>query len=159
MIQTLGCGYKVVGWSSSFDTLTIAPVTGGMRDASMKLRLRDALMERCLAGSGLRPVDSDSDLKLSTEIRDYREQVIATSVDGRTERLQFTIHLNFELVDRQGQVIWSLYDYQYSDQYSITTTQARFKDEAVFEQDNGLRSIADLVITNITLAIDEMEGA
>lgn len=158
MIPTLACGYKVVGWSSSFSTLAITPVSGGIPDATLKMRMRDSLMERCLAGSGLKPVDKDGDLRLSSWLKDYREQVIATDVDGRTERYQFTILLSFELTDKQGQVLWSLRDYQYSDQYSISTTQASFKDESVFEQDKALRSIADLVITNITLAIAELEA-
>jgi len=158
ILCTLGCGYKVVNWSSgTFQTITIPSVRGENQAADMKLRLRDALLERCLAGASLKPVDNSGHLILATELLDYAEQVIATDVDGRTRRLQFNMRVSFKLTDTKGNVIWSLLNYQYSDQYSITTTAAAYRDEAVFVQDDAMRSIADLVVTNITLAVDEWE--
>lgn len=123
----------------------------------IKVRLRDALIERCLAGSGLKPLDTDGHLTLEGQLLDYREQVIATDVDGRTSRLQFHMRVSFKLTDAQGNQIWSLSNYRYSDQYSVTTRQSSYRDEAVYVQDDAMRSIADLVITNITLAVDEWE--
>lgn len=153
-----GCGYKMVGWSSStYKTLVIAPVTGTVRAEDMKLRLRDALFERCLAGSGLNLVEADGHLILKSRLSEYKEQVIATDSDGRTRRLQFNMKVSFQLLTPQGQKIWKLSDYQYSDQYSITTSQASYRDEAGFVQDDAMRSIADLVISNITLAMTEWE--
>jgi len=157
VLATTSCGYKMVRWSSDvFQTMAIAPVDGSVR-AEMKLRLRDALIERTLAGSGLKPVDSEGHLVLKSQLLSYGEQVIATDVDGRTRRLQFNMRVSFQLSDAAGNEIRSLKNYQYSDQYSITTRQDTFRDETVFVQDDAMRSIADLVVTNITLAVAEWE--
>ncbi len=120
--------------------------------------MRDALIERCLAGSSFKPTDRDGDLILESELLDYRERVIATGTDGRIERIQFTLKANFVLTNAQGQQLWALSNYQYSDQYAITTVQDTYREEAVFIQDKAMRTIADLVITNLTLAIAEREG-
>ena len=160
VMGTCGCGYKVVSWSSEANsTITIPPVDGAVPGEEMKVRLRDALIERCLAGSGLRPVDRGGQLTLACTLADYSEQVIATDVDGRTKRLQFNMLVSFRLKDAAGNRVWSLDNYRYSDQYSITTDQNTYRDEAVFVQDDAMRSIADLVVTNLTLAIAELEQA
>jgi len=152
------CGYKWVGWSSAdYAAMAIARVNTTPETRKLGVRMRDALIERCLAGSGLSPVDSDGDLVLSTALRDYRESVVATGIDGRTERIQFLIVVDFLLVDREGKRVWALNNYQYSDQYAISTGQELFRDETVFAQDKALSAIADLAITNITLAIAEAE--
>lgn len=156
---TTGCGYKLVEWSSKrFQTLTVLPVSGPVPDHQMKVHLKDALVERTLAGSGLRPVESGGQLALETVLSEYIEQVIATEPDGRTSRLQFTMRASFSLKDQSGTVIWAMTDYQYSDQFSITTTQSAYRDETVYVQDDAMRSIADLVVTNMTLAVKEWEN-
>jgi len=137
--------------------MAVSPIQGAAESGVMRLRLRDALIERCLAGSGLRPVDNQGDLSLSGKLLSYKENVIATDVDGRTRRLQFNLQASFKLQDKQGNIIWQLNNYRYSDQYSITTTQSSFRDESVSVQDDAMKNIADLVITNITLAIHEWE--
>ena len=159
LLSTLSCGYKVVSWSSDrYKTLTIRPVSTANSAQSLGLRLRDVLIERCLAGSGLTPTESDGSLILETEILNYQERVIATGIDGRTERIQFTFTANFSLADSEGKQLWRLNNYQYSDQYGISTTQDEYREEKVFEQDEALRTIADLVITNISLAISASES-
>lgn len=159
-LAAASCGYKTVGWSSGrYATLAIEPVKSDLGSHNLTVRLRDALIERCLAGSGLRPTDETGDLRLQSRILEYRESIIATGVDGRTSRLQFTLRANFALLDRQGQRLWTLENYQFSDQYNISITPNEYRDEAVFVQDNAFRTISDLVITNITLAISELERA
>ncbi len=154
------CGYKTVGWSSGrYATLAIEPVKSQLESWGLRVRLRDALIERCLAGSTLRPTDETGDLRLQSEILEYSESIIATGADGRTSRLQFTLRANFTLLDREGQRLWGLENYQFSDQYNISITANEYRDEAVFVQDNAFRTISDLVITNITLAISELERA
>ncbi|MDJ0838657.1 MAG: LPS assembly lipoprotein LptE [Acidobacteriota bacterium] len=160
LLTTLSCGYKVVGWSSeNYKTMVISPVKGsGPETGRMTTRLRDALIERCLAASGFTPVDDAGDLVLETNLQRYRENVVATDVDGRTLRIQFALSASFVLRDKAGKEIWKLDNYRYSDQYNISTGRDVYRDEAVFIQDNALDSIADLVIANITLAIDELES-
>jgi outer membrane lipopolysaccharide assembly protein LptE/RlpB len=159
LLPTVSCGYKMVGWSSGrYKTMTIRPVSAAPSAQSLALRTRDALIERCLAGSGLTPVESDGDLRLDTRLIEYQERVIATGIDGRTERVQFTFRADFSLTDREGRVLWQLDNYQYSDQYGIATVQEEYRDEKIFEQDSALRTIADLVITNISLAISAEEA-
>ena len=154
------CGYKVVGWSSeTYGTVAIERVqTASNETRLMATRMRDALIERCLAGSGLKPVTNQADLVLKTRLVDYQENIIATDTDGRTQRIQFTLWAHFDLADQQGKRLWNLNNYRYSDQYRITTTQSLYRDEKVAIQDEALRSMADLVITNITLAIAELES-
>lgn len=154
-----GCGYKLVGWRSDLYTtvdIRTVPLKGEL--VKLSYRMRDLLVERTLAGSGLTPLSGDTDLVLESRLLDYRENVIATDRDGRTKTSQFTIRASFKLLDRQGKVIWSLDNYQYSDRYDISTNAAEFRDELVEVQDQALKSIADLVVTNITLAIAEMEA-
>ena len=158
VLITLGCGYKVVSWSDeNWQTMAVRPIEGDPSGQVMRLRLRDALIERCLAGSGLRPTDHSGDLILTGKLLSYSERVIATDTDGRTQRLQFNLRASFKLKNKDGETIWELKNYQYSNQYSITTSQASFRDESVLEQDDAMKNIADLVITNITLAIHEWE--
>ncbi len=160
VLATPGCGYKWVAWSAEgYETLSIEKVSAAPQTRQLSIRMRDALVARCLAGSGLQPVEGNGDLTLTTALRAYRESVAATGVDGRTERLQFAIAADFVLKDRQGKELWSLKNYQYSDQYDISTSQEEYRNETVFVQDNALRTIADLVITNISLAIAEAERA
>jgi len=157
-LLTVSCGYKVVGWSSSqYATLEVRLVEAGPTTRHLTLRMRDALIERCLAGSGFAPVDASGDLVLKTSLSEYAERVIATGTDGRTEQVQFTLKASFYLSTRDGREIWSLGNYQYSDQYAISTSQDSYRDETVFVQDQAMRTMADLVITNITLAISEEE--
>ena len=159
LLLLTACGYKMVAWSSStYATMAVLPIKTGDNARGFRTRFRDALIERCLAGSGLRPTDERGDLVLRTEILEYRENVIATATDGRTSRIQFTLRAGFDLTDAGGRNLWSLKNYQFSDQYDISTGQEEFRDEAAFVQDNAFRTIADLVITNITLAIAESEA-
>ena len=154
----VSCGYKIVGWSStSYVTLAIRPVKSAPSTRALALRMRDALIERCLAGSALKPTDTAGDLILESGLLSYQERTIATGVDGRIERIQFTLTANFALSDTAGKVLWSLPNYQYSDQYAISTSQESYRDETVFIQDKAMRTIADLVITNLTLTINELE--
>ena len=150
----------MVGWSSSdYATLAVRPIkTSSNQTRALAIRMRDALIERTLAGSGLRPIDQDGDLILDTEVADYTERVIATGIDGRTERLQYTLVAHFTLTDRVGRVLWSLRNYRYSDQFAISTTQAELRNEEIYEQDKAMQTMADLVITNISLAIIEDSG-
>lgn len=155
---TTGCGYKLVEWESKrFQTLTVLPVSGPVPNNEMKIHLKDALIERTLAGSGLRPIDRGGQLALETVLSEYSEQVIATEPDGRTSRLQFTLRASFTLKDQSGTVIWTMANYQYSDQFSISTAQGSYRDETTYVQDDAMRSIADLVVTNMTLAVNEWE--
>jgi len=159
-LLNLSCGYKLVAWSSSKHiTLAIQPVTSDTDETrTMRLRMRDVLIERCLAGSGLVPVDEGGELRLAGHLKDYRENVVATDIDGRTLRIQFTLQASFELQDRAGNRLWSLDNYRYSDQYSISTTRNEYRNETVFVQDAAMRNIADLVISNITLTLAELKG-
>ena len=161
LITTSSCGYKVVGWSSdTYKTMTISPVKGnGPETGRVTTRLRDALIQRCLSASGFTPVDGPGDLMLETNLQQYAENVVATDVDGRTLRVQFSLRASFTLRDKTGKELWKLPNYRYSDQYNISTGRDVYRDEAVFIQDNALHSIADLVMANITLAIDELEGS
>ena len=155
-----GCGYKVVEWSSDrYATLAVRPIETNPNTRHLSTRMRDALLERCLAGSSLQPTDSAGDLVLNTKLNAYTESIIATGIDGRTERIQFTLNATFRMTDGQGQVLWELKNYQYSDQYALFTGQEEYREEAVFETDKAMRTIADLVITNISLAISELESA
>ncbi len=149
----------MVGWSSeTYKTLEIKPVISVQNETRrMTVRLRDALFERCLAVSGLTPNDREGDLALKTTLISYNENVVATDVDGRIQRVQFAILANFTLTDPQGKLIWSLKNYRYSDQFNISTGRDAFSDETVFSQDEALKTIAELVITNITLALEELE--
>ncbi|CAM2066480.1 Lipopolysaccharide-assembly [Sulfidibacter corallicola] len=159
LLGCLGCGYHLVDWSSaSYATLAVKPVDGSAPTSVVRSRMRDALITRCLAGSALRPVDSEADLALHSTMSQYRENIIATDTDGRTKSVQFTFVISFELRDRQGKVIWSMRNYQYSDQYEKTTSQGAYRDEVVFLQDKALRAVADLVVTNISLAIAEHDA-
>lgn len=152
----LGCGYRVVSWSSTYQTLDVrAPnVVDGTRDLGP--RMQDILVERCLAASALQPAGAYSDLSLTTTLHAYRENVIATGIDGRTSRIQFDLRASFRLQDRAGKQLWALQNYRYSDQYEVSTLQTTYRDEAVFVQDQALRAMADLVITNITLVVSEL---
>lgn len=126
-----------------------------MERNALRVRMQDALITRCLAGSGLQPRGQDSDLHLSGRLVNYVENVIATDPDGRTKTIQFNFVVSFSLKDKAGKTLWSLNSYRYSDQFDVSTRQAAFRDEAVFLQDEALRAVADLVITNITLAVNE----
>ena len=155
----LSCGYKLVTWPSSESlTLAIRPVSSASDETrAMRVRMRDLMIERCLAGSGLIPVDEGGALTLSGHLKAYRENVVATDIDGRTSRIQFTLQASFELHDDEGTRLWFLDNYRYSDQYSISTTRSEYRNETVFVQDTALRNIADLVITNITLTLAELK--
>lgn len=157
-LMLCSCGYKMVGWSDEiYQTITIKPVTGTENQTRrMGVRLRDALVQSTLAGSALKPVERDGQLTLETTLAEYREDVVATDLDGRTLRLQYSIRASFTLKNQQGAVVWSLNNYQYSDQYNIATGRDDYRNEAVFSQDNALEDIADLVVANITLALDEL---
>ncbi len=155
---TISCGYKLVGWSSTqYASLEVRPVLAAPTTRHLTVRMQDALIDRCLAGSGLAPVEAEGDLVLETRLLEYDERVIATGTDGRTEQVQFTLKANFNLTDSHGSMVWSLENYQYSDQYGISTGQDSYRDETVFVQDQAMRTMADLVITNISLAISEEE--
>jgi len=158
-LASTACGYKVVGWSSdSHDTMAIRPVQGNDPDTRrMGVRLRDALVESCLSGSALKPTEREGSLILETDLTEYTENVVATDRDGRTLRVQFSMLATFVLRDSEGQVVWSLQNHRYSDQYNIATGRDAYRDEAVFIQDEALDDIAALVIANITLAIEEMK--
>ena len=158
VLITVSCGYKIVGWSSTgFTTLAILPVKGTAVTRELTTRMRDALIERCLAGSALKPTDHQGDLTLECELLAYTERTIATDVDGRIERIQFTLISSFVLADSRGKVLWSLPNYQYSDQYAISTGREAYREETVFVQDQAMRTIADLVITNLNLTVTELE--
>ncbi len=153
------CGYKMVGWDSrAYETMAIRPVRGSDAETRrMGVRLRDALIESCLAGSALRPTETEGSLILETNLYEYKEDVVATDLDGRTLRIQFSMLATFMVRDAAGKVVWSLDNYRYSDQYNLATGRDAYRDEAVFIQDEALDDIADLVIANITLAIAELE--
>lgn len=152
-----GCGYHLVDWNvTGFKTLEIEAIQTNETTRSLRTRMRDALIERCLSGSALQPVDEGGDLRLRCELVRYRQSVIATAADGRTTRFQFELLGNFTLKKPTGETLWRLSNYRYSDQYSISTSQNEYRDEAVFEQDIALKTIADLMITNISLALIEL---
>ncbi|CAM2008184.1 LPS assembly lipoprotein LptE [Acanthopleuribacter pedis] len=157
LILCANCGYSLVDWSpDQFQTIDIRPVSGPMERNTLRVRMQDALITRCLAGSGLRPSDNtETDLRLTGQLLNYEENVIATDPDGRTKTIQFNFVVSFNLQDRNGKTLWSLNGYRYSDQFDVSTRQAAFRDESVFLQDEALRAVADLVVTNITLAVSE----
>ena len=156
----IACGYKMVGWSAdTYPTVTIAPVRGNeIETRRMGVRLRDALIESCLTGSALRPIETGGSLTLETNLAQYTENVVATDLDGRTLRVQFSIIAGFTLKDTAGKVIWSLKNYRYSEQFNVATGRDAYRNETVFVQDNALDDIADLVIANITLALEERKA-
>ena len=158
LIATSGCGYKMVSWSSErYKTLAIHPVGANQATRPMAIRMRDSLIESCLAGSAFEPTDQDGDLILSSRLDDYRENIIATDVDGRTAQIQFILKASFYLSDRSGSRLWALENYHYSDQFRISTNANAYRDEAVYVQDEAMKSVADLVITNINLTISEQQ--
>lgn len=153
-----GCGYHRVALDSEiYQTVNVRPVQGSGDAARLAYRLRDALLERLIAGSGIRPVDGAADLQLQARILSYQENVIATGADGRTRDIQFNIRADFFLLDAEEAPLWSLRNYQYSDQYQISTTAAEFRDETFFTIEDAMNDMADLVISNLTLAIARRE--
>lgn len=157
MVLWMGCGFQVVSWTPSrFSTIHVAPVSSSTAHREMAVRLQDALIQGCLSFSGLKPVTSaDADLILHSRILDYSEQILATDVDGRTKRLQFSVRAEFTLHDAQGKTLWRLANYPFSEQYEISTTASGFKDEAVYTQDKSFFVVADLVITSFTQALSK----
>lgn len=155
LLMLSGCGYKVLRWDSgSGQTLYIAPVQASKSTALLSTRFRDALRQQCLLKSDLEPVNHEpSHFKLIARLDSYDEAVVATDVDGRTRRIQFSIRASFELVDQAGTLLWSLPSYQYADQFDLTTTDSIYRDEAHLVQDEALRDVADLVMTNMVLAL------
>lgn len=152
------CGYHRVSLDSElYQTVNVRSVSGTGDAARLAYRLRDSLLERLIAGSGIRPVDGAADLQLEARILSYQENVIATGSDGRTRDIQFNIRADFFLRDSNGEQLWSLRNYQYSDQYQISTTAAEFRDEAFFTIEDAMNDMADLVISNMTLAITRRE--
>jgi len=152
-----GCGFRVVPWvSQSYRVVYIAPVAAHTEHTQLSVRLQDALIRQCLASSGLTPVSKPgADLTLKTKLTVQDDQVVATDADGRTRRLQFAIRVDFVLTDRDGQVIWRLENYRFTEQYEISTTSERFRDEAVFVEDTALETIADLVVTGFSLTLTQ----
>jgi hypothetical protein len=143
--------------SEIYRTVNVRQVQGSGDAARFAYRLRDALLERLIAGSGIRPVDGAADLQLEARILSYQENVIATGADGRTRDIQFNIRADFFLYDADNEQLWSLRNYQYSDQYQIATTAAQFREETVFTIESAMNDMADLVISNMTLAITRRE--
>lgn len=155
----LNCGYKVVGWSSAkYRTIEVAPVrTEGVGEAHrLGFRLRDALMTRFIASSGLRPTRENADLVLRSTLLDVGQTTFATATDGRTERLQLALIASFELVDANGQRLWFLDNYRYTEQIQVSTTSASYTDETVLVQETAMRTVADLVVNNVALVISEL---
>ena len=155
---TCACGYKLVDWHSElFATIGIPPVSAEGPARSLAPRLHDALIERCLAGSSLQPVKAhDADLVLKSRLNGYRENIIATDSDGRTKRVQFTMNVTFELW-RGGTKLWSLSNYQYADQFQVSTTQVEYRNESIYVQDQAMDAVAELVAANVALVIQELE--
>ncbi|MCB1052321.1 MAG: hypothetical protein H6510_15830 [Acidobacteria bacterium] len=156
-IGLLGCGYHTLNWAhGQWRVLWIDTVQSEGTHRKQATRLEQLLHERTQAGTGMKTVRSGTsyDLKLSTRLKSYSEQVLATDVDGRTKRLQFFMVFDFELKDLEGKVLWSLPDYAYSDQYELSTqVGAPFRDDLVTSQDTALRNVADLVIANFSMAL------
>lgn len=158
------CGYHRVALDSDkYRTVNVRQVQGSGDASRLSYRLRDALLERLIAGSGIRPVDGTADLQLEARILSYQENVIATGADGRTRDIQFNILADFLLFDAENEQLWSLKNYQYSDQYQVSTTASSFRDEAFFTIEAAMNDMADLVISNMTLAItrrdEDLAGA
>lgn len=155
----LGCGYKVVGWSSSeYQTVEVAEIRAEGQNGTHRLafRLRDALITRFIANSGLRPVKENADLILHTTLLDVTQTTLATATDGRTERLQLAIRASFELVDAAGQRLWYLDNYRYTDQIKVSTTTGNYTNETVQVQELAMKAVADLVVNNVALVISEL---
>jgi len=159
-LMLAGCGYRMMTWSSErYQTIHIADVTAGARDSELAVRLQNALIERILGSSGLSPSTIvDSDLVLHSEVTTHEDQVVATDVDGRTRRIQFTIRADFRLLDRDQNLLWQLDDYRFTDQYEVSTTSQSYRDEAVFIEDTALQAVSDLVVSSFSLALAEREG-
>ncbi len=157
LILVSGCGYKTVKWhEADARSLFIAPVSASSGTAPLSARLRDALRERCLTKTTLVPVNRlPSDYALEVHIDSYEESVVATDVDGRTRRIQFSIRASFKLIDAEGATLWHLPAYQYADQFQLSTTRVGYRDESHLVQDEALKSVADLVMTNIVIALME----
>lgn len=154
-----GCGYKMVAWSSAnYRTVEVLPVQAlGTGEAhELRFRLRDALMTRFLSNSGLKPVVQDADLVLSTNLTNVGQETLATGTDGRTERLQLTVVASFKLLDAQGQELWQLENYRYTEQIPVATTTQSYTDETVRVQEAAMSAIADLVVRNVSLVISEL---
>ncbi|MCB1044166.1 MAG: hypothetical protein KDC35_14585 [Acidobacteria bacterium] len=151
------CGYRVIRWDEQEGrTLYIAPVEVVSESAPLAVRFRDALREQCLTKTNLVPVNREpSDLMLITKVVTYQEHVVATDVDGRTSRMQFTVSASFQLVNAEGETVWQLPVYQFSEQYQLSSTSAVYRDESKSVQDEALTDVADLVMTNIVLALME----
>lgn len=158
-LLTLGCGYKVVSWTSpGFKTVEVAPVNASGIGESQELsfRLREALMTRFLSNSGLRPVTENADLVLKTTLSQVNQTTLATGTDGRTERLQLALNASFELENSQGERLWQLENYRYTDQIEVSTTSQGYTDETVSVQEAAMKAVADLVVNNVSLVIAEL---
>lgn len=149
----------MVAWQSpSHASIFIAPVRTDAHHRHLGQRMRDALVVQCLSASGLTPVDrSKADLILDTALTSYEEQILGTDSDVRTRQVQFVLHADFKLVDRDQNLLWSLERYRYQEQYNITTTSSAHRDETEYVQDQALRTIANLVVTQFALVLAEAE--
>jgi len=157
LLSTACCSYQILSWKTGRqEVLLLSPVSFPPTQRDLGVRLEEFLLERCHSGTSLDIVRSGEayDLHLKSQLRQYDEQVVATDLDGRTRRLQFSIRLSFVLEDRQGVELWRLSDYELSDQYELTTRLDRgFRDEKVATQEQALRKVADLVASHLTLAL------
>lgn len=161
-LTSLSCGYKMVAWTSdTYQTIEVLPVEAvGLGEVhELTGRLRDALMTRFLASSGLNPVKQAGDLTLRTTLKNVDTETLATANDGRTERLQLALVARFELLDRNGQQLWLLDNYRYTEQIAVAISTRSYVDETVDVQEASMRAVADLVVNNVTLVISELDEA
>ena len=158
-LSTTGCGYKVVSWTfPEYRTVEVTPVeaVGIGESHQLTFRLREALMTRFLSNSGLKPVTGNADLVLRTTLSNVGQTTLATGTDGRTERLQLALNASFELQNAEGERLWYLENYRYTEQIQVSTTSQSYTDETVQVQETAMLAVADLVVNNVALVISRL---
>lgn len=159
IVFVTGCGYHFITWDNpNYHSIYIRPVqtqTAFQPHASL---FQHALADRCLAISGLDLVDqSTAHLVLETTLNELAETIIATDVDRRVKQVQFTLNSSFRLRNKEGEVLWSMENYRFSDQYEISTSKDTFQNDAAASLDKAFRSVAEMVVTHFSISLNRRE--
>ena len=159
ILLTLNCGYRLVNWDNSdYKSVYVKPVITQAIHRPHAALFQHALNDRCLAMSGLNLVSSaQADLILETTLHDVSETIIATDIDRRVRQVQFTLTSSFKLVDKQGVILWEMKNYQFSDQYEVSTSRGVYKNDAASSMNLAYRNIAEMVVTHFSVYLNQHE--
>jgi outer membrane lipopolysaccharide assembly protein LptE/RlpB len=155
------CGYHLISWNNSeYQTIYVRQVRTTARYAPQAALFQQALNDRCVAMSGLQLVgENEADLILEPTFHSLQETIIATDSDRRIRQVQYTMISSFKLMTPDSQVLWKLDNYRFSDQYEISTTSDRYKNDAASSMDLAFRNIAEMVITHLSIALNRNNKA